>query len=101
MSEELKDILSHLHSEVDQQALLRYLQGKLSAEQQHELEKQMQEDDFSADALDGLQEIKDKKKITDLVAQLNRDLKKKTAKNKKRREKQALHIDPWIIISVI
>ncbi len=41
MQENLKDILSNLSTEVDQETLLLYLQGKLSAEQQHEVEKKM------------------------------------------------------------
>jgi len=40
MPGDLKDILSRLSPDVDQEILLRYLQGKLSSEQQHELEKQ-------------------------------------------------------------
>ena len=35
MSENLKDILSHLNPDIDQETLLLYLQGKLSTEQQH------------------------------------------------------------------
>jgi len=41
MSEDLKDILSNLNPDVDQETLLQYLQGKLSAQDQHDLEKQM------------------------------------------------------------
>ena len=41
MSDKLKDILSHLSTEVDQETLLKYLEGRLSEEQKHELEKKM------------------------------------------------------------
>ena len=41
MSDKLKDILSHLSTEVDQETLLKYLEGKLSDEQKHEIEKKM------------------------------------------------------------
>ena len=51
MQENLKDILSHLSTEVDQETLLLYLQGKLSAEQQHEVEKKIMENEFASDAL--------------------------------------------------
>lgn len=101
MSDELKDILSNLNPEVDQEALLRYLQGKLSAGEQHELEKQMMEDDFGADALEGLQNFKDKRDISLLVDQLNSDLKKKTEKKKKFKEKLRLQLDPIIIFTII
>ena len=62
MSENLKDILSNLNPDIDQETLLNYLQVKLSAEQQHEVEKQMLQDDFGSEAMEGLQEIKDRKK---------------------------------------
>ena len=100
MSDNLKDILSNLNPEMDQELLLQYLQGKLSASQQHEVEKQMLKDDFDADALEGLSGLKDKKKIQLLVEQLNQDLRKKTAK-KKMKQMGELNIPPWIIISLI
>jgi len=101
MSDNLKDILSHLNPDIDQETLLLYLQGKLSAEQQHEIEKQMMDDDFDSDALDGLEDFKDKRKLTDLVSQLNYDLRKRTDKKKKLRKKLELKIDPWVIATVI
>jgi len=101
MSENLKDILSNLNPEIDQETLLQYLQGKLSAGQQHEVEKKMMEDDFESDALEGLESFKDKRKLTQLVDQLNHELKKKTEKKKKLRQKLDLKIDPWVIVTVI
>jgi hypothetical protein len=101
MSENLKDILSHLNPDIDQETLLQYLQGKLSADQQHEVEKQMMEDDFESDALEGLENFKDKRKLAQLVDQLNFELKKKTEKKKKLRQKLDLKVDPWVIVTVI
>lgn len=101
MSENLKDILSNLNTEIDQDTLLLYLQGKLSAGQQHELEKMMMQDNFDVDALDGLENFKDKKKLTQLVDQLNHDLKKKTEKKKKFRQQLQLKIEPWVLITLI
>jgi hypothetical protein len=101
MSENLKDILSNLNPEVDQETLLLYLQGKLTAEQQHEVEKKMLEDDFESDAMEGLEKIKDKKQLSFLVEQLQRDLKKKTEKKKRFREKLQLKLDPWLIILIV
>jgi hypothetical protein len=101
MNENLKDILSNLNPDIDQETLLLYLQGKLSAEEQHEVEKQMMEEDFNLDALEGLQHIKDKKGIAVLVDQLNKDLKKRTEKKKRFRAKLQLKLDPWLVISII
>jgi len=101
MNENLKDILSNLNPEVDQEALLQYLQGKLSAQEQHELEKQIMGNDFESDALEGLQEFKNKKNIAVLVNQLNSDLKRRTEKKKRLREKLKLNLDSNLIIAIV
>jgi hypothetical protein len=101
MSESLKDILSNLNPEVDQETLLLYLQGKLTAEQQHEVEKGMMKDHFEADALEGLQSLKSRKDLSLLVDQLNRDLRKRTDKKKKFREKLKIKEQPWLWMAAI
>lgn len=101
MNDDLKDILSNLNPDVDQETLLRYLQGKLSEQEQHEIEKQMMGDDFEADALEGLQEFKNKKNIAALVNQLNADLKRRTEKKKRFKEKMKLSLDSNLIIAVV
>ena len=100
MKENLKDILSNLNTEVDQATLLAYLQGKLYDEKQHEIEKQLMDSDFEQEALEGLQEIKDKQKINAIVEQLNRDLKAKTKKRRLRRQKMELKQEPWLWITI-
>ena len=101
MKENLKDILSHLHSEVDQETLLKYLQGRLSDEQQHEVEKSLLDDAFEADAVEGLQRIPDQQSISSLVDQLNRDLKKRTVKKKARRRKREVKLEPWLLLAIV
>ena len=101
MAENYKDILSNLSTEVDQETLLLYLQGKLSEEKKHEVEKQLLQGDFEEDAMDGLQEFKDKEQLQYMVEMLNRDLKKKTTKKKLRREKLNIKYQPWIYISIL
>ncbi|HKC34717.1 MAG TPA: hypothetical protein VKB95_01605 [Chitinophagaceae bacterium] len=101
MSGNLKDILSHLSTEVDQETLLKYLEGRLSDEQRHEIEKKMLATEFTDDAMDGLQEIKNKQKISSLVEQLNRDLHKKLEKKKKRKEKLRFKDQPWLYIAIV
>ena len=41
-----------------------YLQDKLSEEKKHEVEKKLMENEFANDALEGLQQFKDKKQIS-------------------------------------
>ena len=101
MPDRLKDILSHLSTEVDQETLLKYLEGRLSEEQKHEVEKKMLASDFSDDAMEGLQEIKNKREILSVVEQLNRDLHKKLEKKKKQRAKLRLKYQPWLYIAIV
>jgi hypothetical protein len=101
MSENYKDILSNLSTEIDQETLLLYLQGKLSADKKHEVEKQLLQSEFEEDAMDGLEEFKDKEQLQYMVEMLNRDLKKKTEKKKKRRERFQIKYQPWIYISIL
>ena len=101
MSENYKDILSNLSTDVDQETLLLYLQGKLSEDKKHEVEKKLSQNEFDNDALEGLKEIKDKQQIQYMVEMLNRELKKKTAKKKKMRKKMKIKDQPWLYISIL
>src|SRR5688572_23943482 len=101
MQDNLKDILSNLSTDVDQETLLLYLQGKLSAEQQHELEKKMMNNDFARDAMEGLQNFKDEQRLQLLVDQLKKDLKTKTTKKKATIEKRKIKLDHWVIITIV
>lgn len=86
MSDELKDILSNLNKEIEQEKLLDYLNKKLSAAEVHEVEKQMAGDEFMNDAVEGLQEFKNKKDLSLYAEQLNRDLKKNLDKKKTKKK---------------
>jgi hypothetical protein len=101
MPQNLKDILSNLSTDIDQETLLLYLQDKLSDEQKHEVEAKLINDDFESDAVEGLDAIKDKEQIQYMVEMLNRDLKKKTEKKKKLKEKMKLKDQPWLYISIL
>ena len=89
MQGNLKDILSNLSTDIDQETLLLYLQDKLPEDKKHELEKRLMENEFAGDALEGLREIKDKQQISFMVEMLNRDLKKKTEKKTQASRKDA------------
>lgn len=101
MAGSLKDILSSLSTDIDQETLLLYLQGRLTGEKKHEVEKKLMESDFNEDAFEGLQEIRDKEQIPFMVEMLNRELKKKTLKKKQRREKMRFKDQPWLYVSVL
>ena len=78
-----------------------YLQDKLSAEKKHEVEKKLLENEFAGDAMEGLQNIKDKQHLSHTVEMLNRDLKNKLVKKKQRRERMRIKEQPWLYISLI
>ena len=101
MTENLRDILSHLSPDIDEETLLLYLQNKLSTEKKHEVEKKLLENDFAGDAAEGLQNINDQQRISYLVETLNRDLKKRLEKNKRRRQKMKITQQPWIFVTII
>ena len=101
MQENYKDILSNLSTNIDQETLLLYLQGKLYEKKKHEVAKQLLNNDFDEDAVEGLQEFKDKEQLQYMVEMLNRDLKTRTEKKKKRREKMKIKDQPWLYISII
>lgn len=87
MNPELKDILSHLNKDVGQEKLLEYLSRNLSEAEQHELEMQLNDDDFLSDAIDGLEQLEHKEKLPLLVQQLNAGLKSKLDQKKKKRRR--------------
>ncbi len=101
MQENLKDILSHLTTDIDQETLLLYLQDKLPEGKKHEVEKTLSENEFANDAMEGLQQFGDKKQIAYMVEMLNRDLKKKVEKKMQRREKLKLKDQPWLYLAIV
>src|ERR1700704_3581253 len=101
MKDNLKDILSSLSTEVDQETLLLYLQGKLSEEKKHEVERKIMNNEFADDAMEGLQQFKNKYDLSVLVEQLNRDLHNKLEKKKKRADKLQIKDLSWIYFAVI
>lgn len=97
----LKNILSGLSTDVDQETLLQYLQGKLTDEQRQAVEEKLMDNSFEEDAMEGLQEFKDKQQISYVVDALNRDLKRKVEKKKKRRDKMKLKDQSTLYIVIL
>lgn len=101
MQDNYKDILSHLSTDIDQETLLLYLQGKLADEKKHEVEKKLLENEFAGEALEGLQQFKDKQQLSYTVELLNRDLKKKLDRKKKQRQKLQLKDQSWLYAAIL
>jgi CHASE3 domain sensor protein len=96
-----KDILFNKEEEMNDEELLKYLEGNLSEEEKHKVEKKLASSSFANDAAEGLNEFDNKKDINEYVQQLNNNLHKHLAEKKKRKEKRKLKDYPWIVIAVI
>ena len=101
MDDKLLNILSNSNKDIDNQKLMDYLSGKLSAEEKYDLEKQMTDSEFINDAVEGLEEVKNKKDLAFLVEQLNTDLHNQLDKKKKRKDKRKLKDQPWLYLTII
>ena len=101
MDDKLFDILSNSNKDIDNQKLMDYLSGKLSAEEKHEIEREMANSDFVNDAVEGLEEVKNKKNLTNFVDHLNHDLHKQLEKKKKRKQKRTLKDQPWLYLAIV
>ena len=73
----------------------------MSAPEAHELEKQMADDEFMNDAMEGLEKFNNKKDLPLYVDQLNHELKRQLDKKKQRREKRKLKEQPWLYLTII
>jgi len=100
MSDGLKDILSNLNKDIEQDKLLEYLNEHLSDSEKHDFEKHMSDDDFINDAVEGLQAVKNKEQIQDHVKQLNAELKKQVAKKKQHKQKRKIPDQSWVYYTI-
>ena len=101
MSKELTDILSLSDENIDPQRLLNYINNKLSADEKHELEKEMVDSPFLNDALEGLQHFDNKKELTAFVNELNANLHKQLDARKRRKLKQRIKDQPWVWLAIV
>ncbi len=101
MDNDLKNILSDSNNNIDNQKLMDYLSQQISAEDSYDLEKEMADDPFMDDAVEGLQKISPQKNLTIYVDQLNTGLQKQLGKGKKRREKRKIKNQAYTYFAVL
>ncbi|WP_462248783.1 hypothetical protein [Ferruginibacter sp.] len=101
MSDDLKNILNNSNKDIDNQKLMDYLSKQLSKQDSHDLEKMMADDEFMNDAVEGLEQFSNVKKLPISVEQLNRELQKQIAKKKNRKEKRKIKDQPWVYFTII
>jgi len=101
MNKDLLNILSNSSKDIGNQQLMDYLAGKLSDEETHQVEMQLADNEFMNDALEGLENVADKKDINQFVDQLNRELQKKLLQKQKRKKKRKLLQQRWVYAAIV
>jgi hypothetical protein len=86
--------------ELNEDELVNYLKGNLSAEDAHEIEKQMADSSFVKDGVEGLQQFSSTEKINSYVQNINTNLQQKLAV-KRRKTKKGIQNLSWEFIAVI
>lgn len=97
---DLNDILNE-NDEFNPEELIKYLQGKSSEEERFVIEKQMADDAFVNDAVEGLQNFKDPVQVNRYVEQLNQQLHTYTSQKLARKNKRKLKDQNWLIIAIL
>lgn len=101
MHEDLLDIFSSHNEPVDNQKLMNYLENKLTPQERHAFEQQLLESDLLNDAVEGLEDFKDKKDIASFTSFLNKRLSKQLDKRKKLQLKRKIKDLPWLYLAII
>ncbi len=98
--EDLNNIWT-IDDELNEEQLLNYLQGNTSSDEAHLIEKQMADDAFVNDAIEGLQAFKSTKSLNEYVGQLNKKLQQQLEAKKQKKEKREIKHMGWIILAVV
>ena len=100
MNDDLLNILSNSNKDIDNQKLMNYLSGKLSAAEKHDFERSLIDSEMMNDAVEGLEKLKNKN-VSVLVEQLNSNLHKQLEKKKSKKLKRQIKDLPWLYLSII
>ena len=98
---ELDDIFSNNKRKLSDEELLKYLDGKASGEETHEVERAMADSSFESEAVEGLEQFKAPENLNDLVLNINKNLQQQLAQKKQRKEKRKIKEMPLAVITVI
>jgi len=95
-----KDILPGKDELLTDEDLLKYLHANISEEEKDNFERKIISS-FESDALDGLQQIKDKDLLQSHVKQLHQKLPQLLRSKKKRPEKKLLQDFQWTVLALV
>ncbi len=103
MHPDLLNILSNQELPIENERLIAYLTGKLSAAENQEIEQQLASSNLSHEALEGLQMFHNKQTISHYQHSLDDFLQKELGKTNQRRRKQLSMQWPlmWIILAML
>lgn len=87
--------------ELNEEELIKYLEGKLTHKEQHAFEQKMNNSEFINDAIEGLQQVSLTDKISSITQQLNHQLRQNTKNKKKRILRPKTDVQQWIVIAVL
>lgn len=100
MNEEYQDIFTTTTCPTQQQ-LLDYVQGRLTGEEQHEVELHLADCDMCSEAVEGLSAFEQKEKIPVWLGQIKSQMLRNLRTNKRRKHQMAYFTQLGIIVIVI
>jgi len=100
MNDELLNILSNSNKDIDNQKLMDYLSGKLSADEKHDFEKSLIDSEMMNDAVEGLEKLKNTD-VSAVVRQLNKNLHKQLNRKRSKKIKRGIKDLPWLYFTII
>ena len=101
MQNDLLKILASSNKDIDSQKLMDYINGKLTIKENREIEEMLNDNSFADDAVEGLGQVGDQKKLLEYVDQLNQELHRQLDRSRKNRARKKLFEYPWIYLAVI
>lgn len=100
MNDELLNILSNSNKDIDNQKLMDYVSGKLSAHEKHDFEKSLIDSEMMNDAIEGLEKLKNTD-VSAVVKQLNNNLHKQLNKKRSGKTKRGIKDLAWLYFAII
>lgn len=100
MNEEYNDLFTTTQCP-SQQQLLDYVQGRLTPEQQHEVEMHLADCELCSEAVEGLATIRQKEQIPVWLQQMRNQMLRKLRSRKRRKDQVAYYTQLAIIVIVI
>jgi len=101
MHPDLLDILSHKESPISNQQLIDYLTGNMNDEQTNAFERSVIANGMDNEALEGLQMLRNKEKITQYQLEINKSLRENLHQKKAIKKKKTTIQLPYLIILTV